>query len=101
MTEAPEKKTKKRKREPVAPAPLPGEGTPDGTLLREANAAFEAGNYARVRELTQKLSSAGDPKVVDAAGELARRIAADPLQVGFLTACLIAISIIFYVYVIR
>jgi len=106
MTDAPsektpEKKTKKRKREPAPPAVLPGEGTPEGAMLREANAAFEAGNYARVRELTRTLSTAGDPKVVDAASQIARRIAVDPLQIGFLTACLVAISIIFYVYVIR
>lgn len=96
-----EKKKKKRKREPEPPAPLPGEGTPEGALLREANAAFVAGNYVRVRELATQLRSSSDPKVVDAAADLARRIAVDPVQIGFLVACLVAISIIFYVYVIR
>lgn len=104
-TEEPaEKKKKRRKREPEAPAPLPGEGTPEGALLREANAAFAAGNYVRVREIVAQLRStagSGDPKVVDAANDLAHRIAVDPLQIGFLVACLVAISIIFYVYVIR
>ena len=99
--EAPKKKKKRREKAAAPPQPLPGEGTPEGALLREMDAAFVAGNYARVRELHAKLRSAADPKIVDAANELARRVAVDPVQLGFLGACLIAICYIFYVYVLE
>lgn len=100
-TPEPKKKRGKKAKAPEAPAPLPGQGTPEGAILRDANAAFEAGNYALVRDLTTKLSTAQDPKVVDAARDLARRVSVDPVQIAFLTACLVAIIVIFYVYVIR
>ena len=95
-------KTKKKKRkggyrdEPVV---LAGEGTPEGALLRDANVAFEAGNYARVRELTDTLAKASDAKIVDAAAELRRRGSVDPVQIGFLVACLLALLTITYVYI--
>lgn len=92
---------KREKKAAPAPEPLPGEGTPEGALLRQMDAAFVAGNYAMVRELHAKLAAASDPKIVDAANELARRVAVDPLQLGFLGACLIAICYIFYVYVLE
>lgn len=101
--EASEPKKKKRKRgekaEPAAPAVLPGEGTPEGELLRDANAAFEAGNYARVRELTTTLATASDPKIVDFAADLRRRVSVDPVQILFLTMCACALLAITYVYV--
>jgi hypothetical protein len=102
----PAKKRKKRKKKSAAdadaaPVVLPGAGTPEGDRLREANAAFEAGNYALVRSLTGALESASDPKVVDAARDLARRIAVDPVQIAFLLLCLVALCAIAYVYVLR
>jgi hypothetical protein len=102
---ASEKKKKKKgaddpaKAEAAAPEPLPGEGTPEGELLREANAAFEAGNFAMVREIVAKLASAPDPKVADAASDLRRRIAVDPLQIGLLAACAVAFLVIVWIYV--
>ncbi|MDQ3032669.1 MAG: hypothetical protein M3Y87_09650 [Myxococcota bacterium] len=98
---APAKKKRKRgeKREPAAPVVLPGEGTPEGELLRDANAAFEAGNYARVRALTATLAKASDPLIVDAAADLRRRVSVDPVQIWFLLACLLALITITYVYI--
>jgi hypothetical protein len=95
------KKKRREKKEATPPEPLPGEGTPEGALLREMDAAFVAGNYARVRELHPQLARAGDPRIVDAANELARRVAVDPVQLGFLGLCAIAICYIFYVYVLE
>lgn len=83
------------------PKPLPGAGTPEGDKLRDANAAFEAGNYALVRTLVTELERAADPAVVDAARELRRRTSVDPVQLAFLGACFVALLIITYVYVLR
>lgn len=83
------------------PRPQPGAGTPDGDALRDANAAFEAGDYALVRTLVTKLERAADPAVVDAARELRRRTAVDPVQLAFLGACFVALLIITYLYVLR
>lgn len=96
------KKKKKKKRKGAdhdAPVVLPGEGTPEGAILRDANVAFEAGNYARVRELTGALTKASDAKIVDAAADLRRRVSVDPVQIGFLVACLLALLTITYVYI--
>ncbi|WP_236516395.1 hypothetical protein [Sandaracinus amylolyticus] len=87
--------------EPTEPTRLPGEGTAEGEKLREANAAFEAGNYALVRALTTELERAIDPKIVDAARELARRTAMDPVQIVFLVLCAVALLVITYVYVLE
>ncbi|WP_157068689.1 hypothetical protein [Sandaracinus amylolyticus] len=96
---------KKRRRgapsETTVPTRLPGEGTVEGEKLREANAAFEAGNYALVRTLTSELERASDPTIVDAARDLARRTAVDPLQMTFLVLCAVALLVITYVYVLR
>lgn len=99
----PTKSAKKKRGESGSepPAPLPGAGTPEGDDLRDANAAFEAGNYALVRTLTSKLERAADPAVVDAARDLRRRTEVDPVQLAFLGACLVALLVIAYVYVLR
>lgn len=103
----PKKKKKKKKpssseeREASAPAPLPGAGTPEGEKLREANVAFESGNYARVRELGQELERAQDPAVVDAARSLVRRVSVDPVQLAFLGACAIALMVITWIYILE
>ncbi len=99
---APPKKRKRKKKDedaPSAPPPIPGEGTPEGAQLVEANAAFAAGNYARVRELATTLTRAADPAVVDAATALLRKIAPDPVQIGFLIACAVALGVITWIYV--
>jgi hypothetical protein len=84
---------------PIVPAELPGAGTPEGAALREASAAFEAGDYARTRALTRPLLEATDARVADAARDLARRVAVDPVQIAFLIGCLLVLLGIAYVYV--
>lgn len=78
---------------------LPGAGTPEGEKLREANAAFEAGNYALVRTLTEPLAKSSDPKVASAANDLVRRVSVDPVQLAFLIACAFALAAITWTYV--
>lgn len=87
---AKKRETKEPEEEPEAEAaaPLPGAGTPDGAKLREAHVAFEAGDYARVREQTAELEArAEDPAVKDAARALRERVAVDPVQLVVLLAC--------------
>ncbi|MCZ7687293.1 MAG: hypothetical protein M5U28_54570 [Sandaracinaceae bacterium] len=97
------KKAKKKKGKKDAaspePGPLPGAGTAAGDKLREAVRAFEAGDYARVRARTSELASAADPKVRDAAAELAARVAVDPVQVVVILACAAVLAAIAYVWV--
>ncbi len=82
------KKSPRDAPEAEAPAPLPGLGTRDGGKLREAHVAFEAGDYARVRERCRDLeANAEDPEVRAAAADLRSRIEVDPLQVVVLLAC--------------
>jgi hypothetical protein len=79
-------------RSAVLPEPeLPGAGTPEGQTLRRALALYHLGNYAEMRALLTPLTSAKDPKIADAASGLLRRIAVDPVQIGFLLGCLAAI----------
>lgn len=87
--------------EPEEPAPLPGEGTPDGDRLRQAHRAFEAGDYVLVRELCGALSGAEDTEVSAAAAALAKRTGVDPVQIGVLVACLVFFLVITYVYALR
>lgn len=104
---APKKKKKRKKGkadaapEDAPPAKLPGEGTPEGEKLLEANNAFASGNYARVRELATELQKATDPQVADAASALLRKVSADPVQLAFLGACAFAILVITWIYVIE
>jgi uncharacterized membrane protein YgcG len=69
--------------------------------LREAQVAFEIGDYARVRELVRELQGSADPQVADAALDLARRVAVDPWQMALLIACAIAWCVIFGTYVLH
>lgn len=79
--------------------PLPGEGTPEGEKLAAAHAAFERGDYARVRELCDELREAPRDDVALAARELRKRTEVDPVQVGVVLACLVLFGIIAYTYV--
>lgn len=90
-------KGSKKKNEPP---PLPGPGTPDGTKLREAHRAFDAGNYARVRELCRALESSEVPGVADAARDLFRRTTVDPAQIVVMVACAAVLAAIVWVWVI-
>jgi hypothetical protein len=80
-------------------SPLPGEGTPDGDALREADEAFTRGDYVRVRELTEKLVGASDDEVARHARDLLTRTQIDPVQVGVVVACLALFAYIVYTYV--
>lgn len=98
---AAKKKKKKGKGAEAAPKsePLPGAGTSAGDKLREAVRAFEAGDYARVRARTRELESAADPRVREAAAELAGRVAVDPVQLVVILACAAVLVAIAYVWV--
>lgn len=78
--------------------PLPAAGTPEGAALRRALALYELGDYAGMRALLAPLANAKDPAVADAAAGLLRRIAVDPVQIGFLVGCLAAILAIAFHY---
>ena len=72
--------------EEEAPA-IPGEGTREGDLLREALQAFDAGDYTLVRARSRALADAKDEAVRAAASDLATRIAVDPIQIVVVAAC--------------
>lgn len=75
--------------------------TREAERLREAQVAFEIGDYARVRELVRELQGSADPQVADQALDLARRVAVDPWQMALLIACAIAWCVIFGTYVLH
>lgn len=85
--------------EEEAPEPLPGAGTPQGEKLAQAYAAFDRGDYARVRELCSPLQEAPQDDVARAARDLRARTEIDPVQVGVVLACLVLFAIIAYTYV--
>lgn len=78
--------------------PLPGEGTPEGDALRRARALFHVGDYAEMRALLTPLLQSKNAPVADAAADLLKRIAVDPVQIAFLVGCLVAILTIAFVY---
>lgn len=69
------------------------------TLLDQAERAFEAGDYLRVRELCDSLASADDGQVSRAAAALRRRTEPDPVQVAVLVACLVLLVVVVFAYV--
>ena len=73
----------------------------EARMLRDAERAFEVGDHATVRAATRALAASKDPKVVDAAAALARKVAVDPVQIAFLAGCLAVLAAIFYQYVLR
>lgn len=85
--------------EEAEPAPPPGAGTPEGERLAEAFAAFEVGDYRRVREVCDALVEAPQEDVARAARELRARTEVDPVQIGVLLACLALFVILAYMYV--
>jgi hypothetical protein len=78
--------------------PLPAAGTPDGEALRRGLALYQLGNYREMRAVLEPLVGSKDPAVADAASALLRRIAVDPVQIGVLVVCLLAITAIAYHY---
>lgn len=96
---ATKKKAKKAKKKPdPSNQELPGTGTEHGATLQLAHDAFVAGNYAQVRTLTAKLDKAPD-EIAQAAGELRRRVNADPAQIAVLVSCVLFFFFIVWKYV--
>lgn len=62
--------------------------TEESGPLAEARAAFDAGDFKRVRGLSAKLADSDDPETARAALELRRKTAIDPAQVAVLVMCL-------------
>ncbi len=79
-------------------APLPGQGTDEGTVLQQAHDAFTRGDYRAVRELTDQLQKAPE-EVAIAATALRRRVGVDPMQVAVLTACAVGFLLVVWKYV--
>ena len=67
--------------------------------LGEARAAFDAGDFKRVRELTEKLADSSDAETARAALELRRKVAVDPAQIAVLVLCLAFFGWICWKYV--
>jgi hypothetical protein len=82
------------------PDPLPGAGTPDGDKLRKAVRAFEVGDYALVRTLTDELGRCDEPAIRKSAAALRDRIGIDPIQIAVIAACALVLLTIVYVWVI-
>ncbi|MEC7522018.1 MAG: hypothetical protein VYE22_19185 [Myxococcota bacterium] len=79
--------------------PLPGAGTREGTKLREAVRAFEAGDFRKVRDRCRDLADAEDAEVRAAAEALRSRIDVDPVQVVVVLACFAVVAAIAYVWI--
>jgi hypothetical protein len=100
--EAPQKKRKKKKRKGDAAAPgrrpgFPGFAAtfPSDPALDELVLAFEQGNYARVREGSNRILDAKPARPDDvrrAARELLRRIDPDPIAVYLLAGAFLLLA---------
>jgi len=65
----------------------------------EIASAFEAGNFARVRELGTTLIASGDEALAAIGRDYVARVAVDPVQMVFLLACAVALGTIAWIYV--
>jgi len=71
--------------------------SPEGCQLKEAQVAFEVGDYKTTRALASKLAGHQRPTIADGARDLLRRTNVDPAQMIFLAACACAlIGVAFY-----
>jgi hypothetical protein len=71
--------------------------SPEGRQLKEAQVAFEIGDYKTTRALATKLAGHERAAIADGARDLLRRTNIDPAQMIFLAACLCAlIGVAFY-----
>jgi hypothetical protein len=75
-------------------------GSPDDPLQR-AEAAFAAGDHARVRRALADLQREGKPDARPRAAELARAVSVDPALVAVLLACLAGFAYVFVHYVLE
>jgi hypothetical protein len=88
---APKKKKKKKAAEP--------EPKIDDPRVREIEAMFAAGDYARTRELANALLSESDPRLVDVGRDYLHRTGVDPIQLAFLGLCAAALIAIAWIYI--
>lgn len=95
--DAAEPKKKKRKKKDAAEAEA--EAAAKDPRLVELRAQFDAGNFARVRELATALSKDGDPAIVDVGRDYLARIGVDGVQIAFLGLCAVAILTIALHYI--
>lgn len=79
-------------------APLPQGDEAQVLAVQRARELFRIGDYAGVREAIAPLLTSSNPAMVDAASELQKRIAVDPVQIGFLMVCFAVIVTIGLVY---
>jgi hypothetical protein len=92
--EAKGEKKKKKKKSPTAELE---DDSPEGKMLKEAQVAFEIGDYKTARELATKLTASTRAPIADAGRDLLRRTDVDPAQMIFLAACACAlIGVAFY-----
>jgi hypothetical protein len=70
-------------------------------LIARADAAFQAGNFHRVRELATQLVVSKDPKEVDAGRALLEKVSVDPAQYVMIGASAVLLVVLFALYVIR
>jgi hypothetical protein len=87
------KKRKKAKAESAASA------VPADPRAVEIATAFDAGNFARVRELGPTLIASGDEALVAVGKDYLARIAVDPVQMVFLLACAVALGTVAWIYI--
>ena len=96
-TAEPEKKAKKKRkkaeRQEAASAAL---SDPHAV---EIAAAFDAGNFVRVRELGAELSKSEDATLAAVGRDYLARIAVDPIQIAFLGICAVALLTIAWIYI--
>ncbi len=93
---APKKKKKKAKTSDAESAEAIDD-SPEGRQLKEAQVAFEVGDYAAARAIASKLAGHERAVIADGARDLLRRTDVDPAQMIFLAACLCAlIGVAFY-----
>ncbi len=91
--EKPKKKKKKAKLDTDVDA------TVTDPRALEIAAAFDAGNFVRVRELGEALTKSGDDALVAVGRDHLARIAVDPIQIAFLGLCAVALLTIAWIYI--
>ena len=65
----------------------------------EIAAAFDAGNFVRVRELGAELAKSDDAASSAVGRDYLARIAVDPIQIAFLGLCAVALLTIAWIYI--
>jgi hypothetical protein len=93
--EAAAKAERKRRKKAKAEAAKAAASDPRAA---EIAAAFDAGNFARVRELGSTLIASGDDALAAIGRDYVARVAVDPVQMVFLLACAVALGTIAWIY---